>query len=336
MDDLRGRPVLVEFWDFCRPNSLRTMPYLKAWHARYGEGGLVVVGVHTPGFRASANEDAVRDAVERLEVRYPVLLDTDYAMWHEYENAGWPGRYVWNGEGALADYHYGEGDYADCEEVVCELLGVAFEPLAPLRPEDAPGAVLGGPERGPPRGAVLRSLRGGRGVGGARAARAGRAHPRQRRRGRRPPPRRLPARAARSPQRRRAGARACPAHAMRRRVLHAGPPVGSLRELSQEHRRPDPGDRAARRRRAREARSGAGVGLLGTLTGSGRVTGGDRPGRRERASPVGLPRARTPPGAVQTPPEPGERSETAHHSLQTLESRLKDQARPGGEPGPAS
>ena len=52
MDDLRGRPVLLEFWDFCRPNSLRTLPYLKAWHARYAAAGLVVVSVHSPGFRA--------------------------------------------------------------------------------------------------------------------------------------------------------------------------------------------------------------------------------------------------------------------------------------------
>ena len=35
MDKQRGRPVLVEFWDFCRVNSLRTLPYLEAWHERY-------------------------------------------------------------------------------------------------------------------------------------------------------------------------------------------------------------------------------------------------------------------------------------------------------------
>jgi hypothetical protein len=83
--------------------------------------------------------------VERLGIEYPVLLDTDYAMWHEYENAGWPGRYLWNTEGALADYHYGEGDYAGCEAVICELLGVDFEPLAPVRAEDAADAVLAAP-----------------------------------------------------------------------------------------------------------------------------------------------------------------------------------------------
>jgi hypothetical protein len=145
MEELRGRPVLLEFWDFCRPNSLRTLPYLKAWHARYGDRGLAVVGVHTPGFRASANDDSTRAAVARLGVAYPVLLDTDYALWHEYENAGWPGRYLWNADGALADYHYGEGSYEECERAICELLAIDCVPLDPVRPGDEPGAMLARP-----------------------------------------------------------------------------------------------------------------------------------------------------------------------------------------------
>jgi hypothetical protein len=142
MAALHGRPVLLEFWDFCRPNSLHTLPYLKAWHERYAPAGLLVVSVHSPGFRTSANEDSARAAVARLAIEHAVLLDTNFALWQEYENAGWPGRYLWNQDGMLADYHYGEGAYAACEEAICELLGLACEPLAPLRPEDAPGAVL--------------------------------------------------------------------------------------------------------------------------------------------------------------------------------------------------
>ena len=142
MEDLRGRVVLLEFWDFCRVNSLRTLPYLKAWHARYRGDGLVVVSVHAPGFRASANEDAVRAAVVRLGIEHPVLLDTNFALWQDYENAGWPGRYLWGPAGTLVDYHYGEGAYAECEAAICELLGVEGEPMAPLRPEDATGARL--------------------------------------------------------------------------------------------------------------------------------------------------------------------------------------------------
>jgi hypothetical protein len=142
MDALRGRAVLIEFWDFCRPNSLHTLPYLKAWHERYAATGLTVVSVHSPGFRTSANEAHARAAVARLGIEHAVLLDTNFALWQEYENAGWPGRYVWNADGLLADYHYGEGDYAACEAVIGELLGLTREPLAPLRPQDDPDAIL--------------------------------------------------------------------------------------------------------------------------------------------------------------------------------------------------
>jgi hypothetical protein len=142
MHELHGHPVLIEFWDFCRPNSLRTLPYVKAWHERYAAAGLVVVGVHCPGFRASANESSARAAIERLAISHPVLLDTNFALWQDYENAGWPARYLWNADGMLSDYCYGEGGYSETELAIQELLGLEREPLAPLHPEDAPGAQL--------------------------------------------------------------------------------------------------------------------------------------------------------------------------------------------------
>jgi thiol-disulfide isomerase/thioredoxin len=138
----RKRPLLVEFWDFCRPNSLRTLPYVKAWHERYLDAGLRVVGVHCPGFDLSRDERAVRDAVERLQITYPVLIDSELELWNEYENAGWPARYLFDGRARLFEYHYGEGAYGETELAIQELLGLQREPLAPLRPEDAPGARL--------------------------------------------------------------------------------------------------------------------------------------------------------------------------------------------------
>jgi thiol-disulfide isomerase/thioredoxin len=138
----RGRPMLVEFWDFCRPNSLRTLPYLKEWHARYESLGLRVIGVHCPGFDASKEEQAVRDAVARLEIPYPVLIDSELEVWREYDNEGWPARYLFDGRARLFDYHYGEGAYLETELAIQELLGVEREPLGPLHPEDAPDARL--------------------------------------------------------------------------------------------------------------------------------------------------------------------------------------------------
>jgi len=134
--------MLVEFWDFCRPNSVRTLPYVAGWHERYAGEGLVVVGVHSSGFEPSGDPDAVLAAVKRLGVRHPVVVDLEFAIWQDYGNLGWPGRYLFDGDARLIDFHYGEGAYEETELAIQELLGVQREPLAPQRPEDAPGAVL--------------------------------------------------------------------------------------------------------------------------------------------------------------------------------------------------
>jgi thiol-disulfide isomerase/thioredoxin len=142
MDQQRGRPVLVEFWDFCRVNSLRTLPYLKAWHERYADTGLRVVGIHSGGFEISRDPDVVRAAVARLGIAYPVLIDSELECWDTYGIQGWPSRYLWDGEQQLVDFHVGEGGYVEVERAIQQLLGIEREPLAPVRPEDAPGVLL--------------------------------------------------------------------------------------------------------------------------------------------------------------------------------------------------
>ena len=142
MDKQRGRPVLVEFWDFCRVNSLRTLPYLKAWHERYAGDGLRVIGIHTGGFLPARPPENVIAATERLGIEYPVVIDERLELWDFYGNEGWPARYLWDAQGALYSMHYGEGAYAETEREIQALLGVERELVPPLRPEDAEGALL--------------------------------------------------------------------------------------------------------------------------------------------------------------------------------------------------
>jgi thiol-disulfide isomerase/thioredoxin len=142
MDQQLGRPVLIEFWDFCRPNSIRTLPYLKAWHERYEAAGLRIIGVHASGFPPSGEPDAVGRAVSRLGIAYPVVVDTELEIWERYGNLGWPGRYLFDHRGMLFEQHYGEGAYDETERAIQELLGLEGPLLEPRRPEDVPGARL--------------------------------------------------------------------------------------------------------------------------------------------------------------------------------------------------
>lgn len=148
MDRQIGRPVLVEFFDFARINSLRTLPYTLAWHERYDAAGLRVIGVHTPGYSFGRDPAIARPAVERLGIPYPVVFDPDFEIWKEYGNRGWPARYLFDRSGRLRHVHWGEGEYDETEAVIHELLTEADpdaelpEPMEPLRPEDVPGAQM--------------------------------------------------------------------------------------------------------------------------------------------------------------------------------------------------
>jgi hypothetical protein len=135
-----GFPMLLEFWDFCRVQSIRTLAYMRAWHDRYPQ--LQVVGVHAAGFPPSHDPDAVSDAVARLAVPYPVAVDSELEIWSLYGNLGWPARYLFDQRSMLLHYHYGEGGYDETELAIQELLGLEQPLLAPLRPEEAPDAQL--------------------------------------------------------------------------------------------------------------------------------------------------------------------------------------------------
>ena len=147
MAELRGRPVLIDFWDYTCLNCLHTLPYVKAWHARYKDHGLAIVGVHAPEFSFAHNADNVRRAVAEQGLAYPIVVDNDYAVWQAYANRYWPAKYLVDREGYLRYYHFGEGAYDETEQAVQALLREATPDvilpglLEPLRDEDKPGAV---------------------------------------------------------------------------------------------------------------------------------------------------------------------------------------------------
>lgn len=145
--NLRGRAVLIDFWDYTCVNCLRTLPYVVEWHKRYVDKGLSVIGVHTPEFSFAANDKFVKAAVERFGIRYPVVLDNGYAIWHAYANRYWPAKYLIDKNGYIRFFHFGEGDYAETEQAIQSLVREIFPNaelppvMEPLRDTDKSGAV---------------------------------------------------------------------------------------------------------------------------------------------------------------------------------------------------
>ena len=143
---LRGRVVLVDFWDYTCINCLHTLPYLKEWHACYADAGLTVLGLHAPEFAFAKDAERVRQAVERLEIAYPVALDNDFLTWNGFANRAWPAKYLIDPHGYIRAFHHGEGSYREFELLIQALLRecnpdqVFPDPMPVIRDVDQPGA----------------------------------------------------------------------------------------------------------------------------------------------------------------------------------------------------
>src|SRR3954447_6360049 len=146
-----GRPILVEFFDSARVNSYRTLPYMREWHSRYVEPGLLrMIGVHTPAYSFGRDPEVALSAIERMSIPYSVVLDPEFAVWKEYGNRGWPARYLFDRRGVLRFVHWGEGEYEETEQVIQELIaetdpeGALELPglMEAIRPEDVPDAEM--------------------------------------------------------------------------------------------------------------------------------------------------------------------------------------------------
>jgi cytochrome c biogenesis protein CcdA/thiol-disulfide isomerase/thioredoxin len=125
MKGLRGRVVLVTFWTYTCINCLRTLPYVKAWDARYRDQGLTVVGVHTPEFAFEKKASNVRRAIGNEALRYPVVQDNDFGTWNAFTSQGWPSTFLIDARGRVRYTHLGEGKYPETEAAIRTLLAEA-------------------------------------------------------------------------------------------------------------------------------------------------------------------------------------------------------------------
>ena len=151
---LRGKVVLIDFWTYTCINSLRPLPYVKSWAAKYKDAGLVVIGVHTPEFSFEKDRVNVENASRNLNVNYPVAIDSNRSIWQAFNNEAWPAQYLVDGKGRIRFRHSGEGEYAEMEHVIQKLLkengGAGLDDstvtLSAQGVEAAPGADVQSPE----------------------------------------------------------------------------------------------------------------------------------------------------------------------------------------------
>jgi len=119
---LRGKVVLVNFWTYSCINSLRELPYMKAWAAKYKDAGLVVIGVHAPEFGFEKDTANVKKAVSDLKIAHPIAIDSNHSIWSAFRNEYWPADYFVDAKGRIRYHHFGEGEYDKSERVMQALL----------------------------------------------------------------------------------------------------------------------------------------------------------------------------------------------------------------------
>ncbi|MBB5064413.1 redoxin domain-containing protein [Granulicella mallensis] len=122
---LRGKVVLVDFWTYSCINSIRTLPYLRAWAEKYKDHGLVVIGIQAPEFSFEENIDNVRWAVNDMRLNYPIAIDNEDAIWSAFDNEAWPALYFIDAKGHVLHHQLGEGGYAQAEMIIQQLIAEA-------------------------------------------------------------------------------------------------------------------------------------------------------------------------------------------------------------------
>ncbi len=120
--DLRGKVVLVEFWTFGCYNCRNVEPYVKEWHKKYADQGLVVIGVHSPEFRYERDVKNVKRYADEHGLTYAIPIDNDFAIWNRYGNRYWPAMYLIDKQGVIRYVRIGEGGYRETEGLLRSLL----------------------------------------------------------------------------------------------------------------------------------------------------------------------------------------------------------------------
>ena len=139
LESLRGgNVVLIDFWTYTCINCIRTLPYVKSWHEKYADKGLVIVGVHTPEFEFEKIRENVIEAVDGFEIEYAVAQDNEYGTWNAFRNRYWPAKYLIDSDGYIRYQHFGEGAYDETEQKIRELLGEIGTNLEEVRADPGP------------------------------------------------------------------------------------------------------------------------------------------------------------------------------------------------------
>ena len=116
--ELKGKVVLVDFWEYTCINCIRTLPALKRIYERYKSYGFEIIGDHAPEFDFAYKTENVVAGTRRENIPWPVIVDSDFSIWHAYDSNSWPNKFLIGSNGVIVLQHAGEGGYGELERVI--------------------------------------------------------------------------------------------------------------------------------------------------------------------------------------------------------------------------
>ncbi len=124
---LRGKVFMIEFWTYGCINCRRSIPWVKHIEEKFSKEGFTVIGIHTPEFKHEREKASVREAVKKLRITHPVMIDNDFIYWKDMGNRYWPAFHLVDGAGKViesfvGEVHVGTEKAGRIERLIAELL----------------------------------------------------------------------------------------------------------------------------------------------------------------------------------------------------------------------
>lgn len=121
-DFVGKKVILIDFIDYTCINCQRTFPFLNDWWNKYKDQGLEIVAIHTPEFSFEKDINNVRMGAAQFNLKFPIVLDNNYATWNAYGNEYWPHKYLIDIHGNVVYDKIGEGGDDIVESEIVKLL----------------------------------------------------------------------------------------------------------------------------------------------------------------------------------------------------------------------
>ena len=101
--DAHGEMVLLFFWDYTSPSSLRLLSLIDEWFHRYVPLGVQFIGIHSPEFSFAKNSDSVNAMVKKYGIKFPVVSDNEQFIANAYRISEFPSIALVDASGNIYD-----------------------------------------------------------------------------------------------------------------------------------------------------------------------------------------------------------------------------------------